>query len=319
MSLANLILMIDHQMSKRLMKADLNLLVVLNALQETGSTVGAADRIGRTQSAVSLALNRLRDMFSDPLFVRAGTGLEPTSLCLQLRAPVQHMLSEVVSMIDVGYGFDPDTSHRRAVFSFPDNALIQALEIKKAVEAAAPEVTLNLVGQDLATVDYERGLQSLLTGEIDLMLSFYRGSVPNGLELLPLPPQDWISLVSASHPISDRPDLEEWCHYGHVRVSSGQGGRNPVGDILASLSKERHIALQTSNFLQALIATMQSDYVLTTMSPIILPLANQLGLRQIKTPIDVPQVPLALLCRTQRFDPFGRWLTGIATSVLEDH
>lgn len=66
--------MSDPDLIKRLNKVDLNLLTVLQALLETGSTQGAALRLGRTQSAASHALKRLRDLFDDPVFTRNGPG-----------------------------------------------------------------------------------------------------------------------------------------------------------------------------------------------------------------------------------------------------
>jgi len=304
-------------MSKRLMQTDLNLLVILNALQETGSTVAAAERIGRTQSAVSLALGRLRDMFSDPMFVRTGNRLVPSPLCLQLKQPVQHILSELLTMVDVGYGFDPKASHRRATFAFPDNALAWALKMKSTIEAAAPNVTLDLVGTDLVTADYEKGIQDLLTGQVDLVLSFYRSSVPNGLELIPLASQRWITLAAADHMISVEPDPHEWCKYEHIQVGSGSTGRDPISDVLAGLSLKRQVSLKLDNFLQALTVATMSEFLFTTMSPVILPLADQLGLRKIVTPIDVPAVPMALICRARRFDPFSKWLADHCTEITK--
>ena len=54
---------------------DLNLLVVFDALVAEGHATRAAERIGLTQPAVSHALNRLRALFGDPLFVRSPRGM----------------------------------------------------------------------------------------------------------------------------------------------------------------------------------------------------------------------------------------------------
>lgn len=51
---------------------DLNLLVVFCTLMEEGSVNRAAEQLGRTPSAISHALGRLRDQLGDPLLVRAG-------------------------------------------------------------------------------------------------------------------------------------------------------------------------------------------------------------------------------------------------------
>jgi DNA-binding transcriptional LysR family regulator len=51
---------------------DLNLLLIFDALWTERSVSRVARRIHRTQSAVSLALERLRTSFEDPLFVWNG-------------------------------------------------------------------------------------------------------------------------------------------------------------------------------------------------------------------------------------------------------
>ena len=45
---------------------DLNLLVVFDVLMTERSVTRAAERLGRTQSAISHSLSRLRDQFGDP-------------------------------------------------------------------------------------------------------------------------------------------------------------------------------------------------------------------------------------------------------------
>ena len=54
----------------QLHRIDLNLLVVFEALMIGGSVVAAAERLGKTPSAVSHALARLRDQVGDPLMVK---------------------------------------------------------------------------------------------------------------------------------------------------------------------------------------------------------------------------------------------------------
>jgi DNA-binding transcriptional LysR family regulator len=62
---------------------DLNLLRVFEAIWETRSVSKAAERLTLTQPAVSSALARLREAYSDPLFTRAGTQMAPTAFCSQ--------------------------------------------------------------------------------------------------------------------------------------------------------------------------------------------------------------------------------------------
>ena len=56
---------------RNLRTVDLNLLVVFDALMAERNVTRAAERNGLSQPAVSKALNRLRYLFDDPLFVGA--------------------------------------------------------------------------------------------------------------------------------------------------------------------------------------------------------------------------------------------------------
>jgi DNA-binding transcriptional LysR family regulator len=58
---------------------DIALLKTFLAVSETGSFIGAADRLHITQSAVSLRVQRLEDMVGQVLFIRAKTGTELTA------------------------------------------------------------------------------------------------------------------------------------------------------------------------------------------------------------------------------------------------
>jgi DNA-binding transcriptional LysR family regulator len=59
-------------------RLDGGLLLVFREVLRHRRTTDAAKRLGITQSTVSHALDRLRDLFGDPLFVRRPHGLEPT-------------------------------------------------------------------------------------------------------------------------------------------------------------------------------------------------------------------------------------------------
>jgi DNA-binding transcriptional LysR family regulator len=88
------------------------LLLVFRELSRTRRTTEAARRLGVTQSTVSHALARLRDLFADPLFVRRPHGLEPTQRALEL-APRIDSLIDMAGAVMTRVGFDPAYSERR--------------------------------------------------------------------------------------------------------------------------------------------------------------------------------------------------------------
>src|SRR2546423_8213233 len=63
---------------------DLNLLVVFDVLMTERSVTRAAERLGRTQSAVSHSLSRLRGQVGRPFLVKGGVRDQPTRLALGL-------------------------------------------------------------------------------------------------------------------------------------------------------------------------------------------------------------------------------------------
>src|SRR5437764_10831661 len=59
-------------------RLDLNLVPIATALYDELSVSRAAQKLGMSQPAVSMALRKLRAAFNDPMFVRAAKGITPT-------------------------------------------------------------------------------------------------------------------------------------------------------------------------------------------------------------------------------------------------
>jgi DNA-binding transcriptional LysR family regulator len=90
-------------------RIDLNLLDVLHTVVEERSVSRAAARLGVTQPAVSNALSRLRHQVGDPLFLKTGSGMEPTARAIELVAPVREALDAMSSAVEAARHFDPLT------------------------------------------------------------------------------------------------------------------------------------------------------------------------------------------------------------------
>lgn len=93
---------------------DLNLLVYLNALLDLRSVSKAAAREHITQSAMSLALSRLRNHFGDELLVpSSGRTMVLTALAQSLVEPVREAIMRIVAVSTTVSSFDPATSKRK--------------------------------------------------------------------------------------------------------------------------------------------------------------------------------------------------------------
>ena len=101
---------------------DLNLLKAFDALLQERNVTKAAQRLSVTQPAMSAMLNRLRDSFGDPLFVRVQHGIEPTARALALMPSVKTILAEVNRMLRP-VEFDPQTAEMTIKIASTDYGL----------------------------------------------------------------------------------------------------------------------------------------------------------------------------------------------------
>ena len=100
---------------------DLNLLVVLEALYtEQGNVTRAAQRVGLSQSAMSHALNRLREMLGDPLFIKRGHRMEATSRAGALAPVVAGWLGLIRTQLHPPE-FDPATVQQEINVAIPEH------------------------------------------------------------------------------------------------------------------------------------------------------------------------------------------------------
>src|SRR4030065_718282 len=90
-----------------LREIDANLLVTLDALLVDASVTRAAERLGRSASAISHAPAKLREIFADELFVRAGQKLVPTAKALELAPTVHVILAGMESLLRPSKPFRP--------------------------------------------------------------------------------------------------------------------------------------------------------------------------------------------------------------------
>ena len=94
----------------RLRRLDLSLLLVFLGLMHHRKAARVADEMRLTQSTISHALARLRDVFDDPLFLRRPHGLEPTARAEALEPAVRTAVELLDRALGTAAPFDPSVS-----------------------------------------------------------------------------------------------------------------------------------------------------------------------------------------------------------------
>ncbi len=289
---------------------DLNLLIVFDAVMQERSVTRAGSRIGLSQPAMSHALNRLRYMLKDELFVRAPDGMVPTPRAEMLAQPLRNALSEMQIALEPA-AFDPGKSDRR--FSVGVNnyaAVVLASPLVAAVSAAAPAVQLDL--QPSGTLDIADHLDR---GELALTL----GSmvIPGErFAVLPLLEDPFVMVMRRGHPASQRKlSIAAFTSMPHLAISSTREDAGFVDRWLAERGVARRIAHEAP-YLSAATILAQSDMVATLSRRVAQELVRNHPLQICDPPYDSPRVRTVMLWH-RRLDrePAHRWLRDVILSV----
>jgi DNA-binding transcriptional LysR family regulator len=129
--------------SLNLRNIDLNLLVIFDALMAEKNITRAARVMGVTPSAISHALQRLRQTFDDPLFERQPGAMAPTRRAQELQPFVRSALQSLHQGLALYREFVPATSQRS--FRILQSDFLSACLLPRLcarVRAEAPGVTL---------------------------------------------------------------------------------------------------------------------------------------------------------------------------------
>src|ERR1700730_1726310 len=96
----------------KLRRLDFSMLLIFRDLVRLQKTTVVAAQLGLSQSAISHALSRLRDLFNDPWFIRRPNGLEPTLRAMELLPKIETILRVTQDALAMPSQFDPAASTR---------------------------------------------------------------------------------------------------------------------------------------------------------------------------------------------------------------
>jgi len=288
-----------------LARVDLNLLVVLHELLRARSTTEVARRLGRTQSAISHALGRLRDTFRDPLFVRAGATLRPTARAEELAGPLAQLLSSTDALLrDSDQTFDPARVERTFTIGttdFTEILLLPSLLPRLRREAPGLDLRSVFVGPDL-----DRAIQ---TREIDLAIGTLFRDLTGLVEQL-LYEDRLVCVMRRDHPKARRKlDLATYLALDHALVAPRGLPGSTVDAALAPRGLRRRVVLTLPHFAAAALVVAETDLVLTLPERFARWMAARTPLKVLEPPLELPGFRFSMLfSSTMRDDPAHAWL-----------
>lgn len=282
---------------------DLNLLKTFEALHDESSASRAALRLGVTQSAISAALRRLRDVYGDQLFVRTGRGLAPTLRANQLKPVISEALDRCRQSLAM---VDPQGSHyqgRSVVLGLSDDfEIAYGRRLIDEIARRAPKLRLifrQTHSQIVAGALLDRSLDLAITAG---------GFAERRLSRQVLGEGHYACLVDPASlaPGQQAIDLDEFVRREHVLVSSG-GFIGITDEGLAAQGLSRHVGASTTHFAALPFLLKGSQAVATIPGHAAQAIARMTELTVLPCPLTLPRYPVELGWRTQaQLDPLQR-------------
>ncbi|WP_130901974.1 LysR substrate-binding domain-containing protein [Pseudomonas sp. Sample_23] len=279
---------------------DLNLLKVFEALHEESSASRAALRLGVTQSAVSAALRRLREVYGDQLFVRTGRGLAPTLQANQLKPVISDALNKCRQSLAM---LDPATNQYEgrsvAIGLSDDFEIAYGRRLIEELARRAPKLRLifrQTHSQIVARALMERSIDLAITagGFSERLLS--RQVLGEGGYACLVDPA---SLAPGQQQIA----LQEFVEREHILVSSG-GFIGITDEGLAAVGLSRRVCASTTHFAALPFLLKGSQAVATIPAHAAANIAALSGLALLPCPLALPRYPVELGWRTStQIDP----------------
>ncbi|KTE19830.1 hypothetical protein ATE67_14495 [Sphingopyxis sp. H050] len=237
-------------------KLDLNLLAIFDMVMVERHVTRASERLGLTQSAVSNALNRLRRLFDDMLFVKAARGVEPTKRALDIWPEIHAAVAQLQRSVKPG-AFDPASARIEYRMSMVDlSAALLTPYLYGCIHLVAPHVSLSFVPHAP-----ELTAERLVRGDVDFAISIEPPRM-TVLEATALWSEDYVVAGRRGHPRLAKPiSLEDLCSLPQlsVNLSGAPEFGAPIDHVLQERGLSRPVMLTVNQFLVATTMLRESD------------------------------------------------------------
>jgi DNA-binding transcriptional LysR family regulator len=292
---------------------DLNLLVVLEALLSERHVTRAASRVGLSQSATSHALNRLRELYRDPLLVRSGKSMSLTPTAAALLPSLSRGLSELRATLSQEPVFDPKSTRRAFSLTMVDYA--QLLLLPKMLAHLGREAPL----VDLSIINEANWIEPLQAGTIDLAFHV-AGSVHSGMHSRALFSDGFVCMIRKGHPVARAREpltLAKYLSMQHVVVAPSGAPGSVVDSELERRGKSRRVALRVPNFLVTPGVVSESDFISTLPERLARHLAKLHPVTLLAPPVPLPRFTMSLAWHARLDnDPAHRWLREVVFKLV---
>ena len=276
-----------------------------------GSVTKAAARLNKTPSAVSHALARLREQVGDPLMVKVGGKMRPSTCAENLIEDVRPILRSIQRVVVPPQPFDPGTSTRVLRIAVPAITALIA-EVFAKINEAAPGVSLEwmTLGPHLYT--------AVADEQIDLALLGADKTLPEGLMEQKMPTLQRYTYMRRGHPAAANWNKQSWLDWPHVMVGMSNAARQTVEDRVARDGMERRIGAHLPEFSGVAPLLARTNMLGTTVQLFMVEDMPTYGLIAKRPPVDLPDITFRFFWSARLSqDPGSKWLRSVVIAAYE--
>ncbi|QFU76456.1 LysR family transcriptional regulator [Halioglobus maricola] len=304
-------------MAINLERVDLKMLRVLSVLAQTRNTYRAAEQLHLSQSAVSRALSRLRDILDDPLFIRTAGGLEPTALTERVVARLPELFELLEGVVEGNDTFDPLAMSGEMRIALGSPALRSwGRVLTTHLAQAAPNVTWSLETWRASTSG------EILEGGVALGVHFGSSKWPQALYQQRLGRDEYTLMVRTDHPAGRRrPTMKVFERYPLISLllPDWNDHENLLESTLRSLDLMPKVALRTDNFTLALDRLRHTDELMAGTMAVV---QQESDIKAVPYPAEIPLPDAEVVAcypRRLRNSARQRWLVALVAEVITPH
>lgn len=294
---------------------DLNLLKVFVALMRTRSVTLAAEQLELSQSATSHALQRLREIMKDRLFVPSSRGMQPTPFALEKGEHLSQAFDTIQKCLERTSVFDPATTTRQFTLFVSDigNAVFMP-KLLNHFKQHAPLAGLNVISRSFKDVGRE-----LETGEVDIAVSVAPVLGPMFYQQT-LFKDNYVCIVRSGHPLAgSKMTLHRFNQSQHLVVDTAGTGHQHIDEHLNKSGLGSNIKLRVPHFLSAPIIVMNSDLVASVPARLAQGAKAYYDIQILEHPMRLPSFSVKQFWHKRLHDDAShQWLRNLMVNLFKD-
>ncbi|CAK1887519.1 LysR family transcriptional regulator, transcriptional activator for leuABCD operon [Vibrio crassostreae] len=286
---------------------DLNLLKTFDAVMKARSVNIAAEALGISAPAVSQSLNRLREQYNDPLFIREGRGIAPTNFAVELHAEVQEPLSLLINGAKSRQHFNALKSHR--TFRISSHKDIDLLVVPRLTQYRAQFAPNTTIEADIEHINEQVRQDDLRQRKVDIILS----TVPleeHSYHNLKLFEEDLVVVLSVNHPrIQSSMNIEQFFSEHHVLWQTQRMDNHALNSVAYAPLRERKVAYRTGSSLTGISLTSGTDWLCVSARSLVDKVTGSGKYQVFELPFKAEPMPVYMTWhRSQGNDKGHQWL-----------